>query len=389
MNRRRTIQVLLAAATPGVRAADASVDKQDLFVRGHGAYAYYRIPGVVVTSRGTILAYCEARLNSRHDWSTLDVLMRRSIDGGDTWSDPYRVSHVEGAKEENPAAVAVGYGRPYGPTYNNPVAVADREGTVHLLYCLEYMRCFYSRSDDDGETFSKPVEITSVFEEFRREFDWKALSTGPGHGLELRSGRLLVGVRLADAQGRSPLRHTAVATIYSDDGGASWRRGKIAARHSDRTVNPNEPVLVELRDGRVMMNVRNESAPKRRLVTVSPDGISDWSEPRFDPALLDSGVMASIVRVDERTLAFANPHSVEKRRNLTIKLSHDDGETWVSERALDPGPSAYCDLAASQDGTIFCLYERGDEGGGELYGRITLARFVPDWVREGPGPEGV
>ena len=201
----------------------------------------------------------------------------------------------------------------------------------------------------------------------------------------MRNGRLLAGIRLADAKGRSPLRHTAVATLYSDDGGKTWERGDIAIRHGERTVNPNEPVLVELSDGRVMMNVRNESAPKRRLVTVSPDGVSGWSEARFDPALWDSGVMASVVRVEDQTLVFANPHSEKERRNLSVKLSHDEGKTWDAERMLEPGPSAYCDLAALPDGTILCLYERGDEDGGELYGRITLARFRADWVREKPG----
>ena len=172
MRRRAAIQVLLAAGVAGGRAAAARApDKTDLFVRGTAGYAYYRIPGLVVTARGTILTYCEARLDSRHDWSTLDVVMRRSTDGGDTWNQPCKVSHVEGPKSENPTAVAAGYGQPYGPTYNNPVAITGRDGTVHLLYCLEYMRCFHARSQDDGKTFSKPVEITPVFERFRSEFD--------------------------------------------------------------------------------------------------------------------------------------------------------------------------------------------------------------------------
>lgn len=381
MNRRTAIRTLLAAGIAADRALAASPPrKTDLFVRGHGEYAYYRIPGIVVTASGTVLAYCEAR-RGRHDWSTLDVVMRRSVDGGDSWSEPYKVSHVDGEKGENPAAVAVGYGRPYGPTYNNPVAIAGRDGTVHLLFCLEYMRCFYARSDDDGVSFSPPVEVTPVFDGFRQDFDWKALSTGPGHGIQLKNGRLIVGVRLADAKGRSPLRHTAVATLFSDDGGANWQRGEISARHGESTTNPNEPVLVELADGRVMMNIRNESAPKRRLVTVSHDGAGNWSTPYFDDALWDSGVMASIIRVDDGTLAFANPHDLQKRRNLTIKLSSDEGANWPVERTLEPGPSAYCDMAVLPDGTMLCLYERGDERGDELYGRITLARFTKAWVQ--------
>lgn len=383
LTRRVAVQAMLAANLPLAQAqSPAAPDKTDLFVRGTGDYAYYRIPGVVVTNNGTVLAYCEARKHGPHDWNTLDVLTRRSVDGGNSWSKPYKVSHVSGPKSENPAAVAVGYGRPYGPTYNNPVAIADRDGTVHLLYCLEYMRCFYVRSEDDGVTFSSPVEITSIFEQFRSEFDWKALSVGPGHGIQLRDGRLVAGIRLADAKGRSPLRYTAVATIFSDDGGAAWHRGEIAARHGDRVINPNEPVLVELADGRVMMNIRNESEPKRRLVSISSNGAEGWSTPTFDDALWDSGVMASIIRVDNGTLGFANPHSVTKRHNLTIKLSADEGKSWYTERTLESGPSAYCDLTVLPDGTILCLYERGEGVGPQRYGRITMARFSKAWVTD-------
>lgn len=352
--------------------------KTDLFISGEGDYAFYRIPGIVVTAQGTILAYCEARRDSKHDWSTLDVLMRRSTDGGETWSEPYVVSNVPGPKEENPVGIAAGYGEPYGPTYNNPVAIADGDGTVHLLYCLEYMRCFYTRSEDDGLSFSEPVEITHVFERFRDEYDWKVLSTGPGHGIQLENGRLVVGIRLADAKGRSPLRYTAVSTIYSDDGGQSWRRGEIAIEHNEETLNPNEPIVVELNDGSVMMNVRNESAPKRRLVTISPDGATGWSEPYFDEALWDSGVMAAIVRVDENTIAFANPHVLKGRKNLSIKLSFDDGKTWPVDKVIEPGGSAYPDLAVLPAGTILCFYERRSEDGKEFYGRITLARISRD-----------
>jgi len=377
--------IALGFLSPDAKAA--TVDKQDLFTAGTGDYAFYRIPGIVVTAEGTILAYCEARRDNGRDWSTLDVLMRRSTDGGKTWSEPFVVSRVEGPKHENPAAVAVGYGKPYGPTYNNPTAIADRDGSVHLTYCLEYMRCFYSHSRDDGRTFSEAIELTAVLDRFRSEYDWKSVSTGPGHGIQLRNGRLLVGVRLADAKGRSPLRHTAVTTIYSDDGGDTWERGEIAIRHGETMVNPNEPIVVELSDGRVMMNVRNESKARRRLVTFSDDGATNWTEPYFDSALLDSGVMASIVGLPDGTIVFANPDSLADRSNLTVQASRDEGATWETKRTLEAGPSAYSDLAVRGDGTILCLYERGsdepgDESAKKVYGRITLAKFDKAWVYE-------
>jgi sialidase-1 len=367
-------------------AAAAPPEKIDLFISGQGGYAAYRIPGMVVTARGSVLVYCEARLNDRSDWSTMDILLRRSTDAGSTWEPPRRVVRVPNPEPENPVAVARKLGVPHGPTYNNPIAIADRSGAVHLLFCLEYLRCFYARSDDDGRTFSAPVEITGTFNRFRPGYEWKVLSVGPGHGIQLRNGRLLASVRLALGDGRTPLRPTVAATIFSDDSGRTWQPGELAIRNSEDTVNPNEPLLVELADGRVMMNVRNESKLQRRLVTTSPDGATRWSLPRFDPALLDSGVMASLVRFTQppaarkNRLLFANPHDLKARANLSIKLSYDEGATWPVNRTLEPGPSAYCDLAVLPDGRILCFYERGSTDGQQLYGRLTLARFDLAWL---------
>lgn len=370
-------------------AAAPMLEKVDLFEAGQGGYAFYRIPGVTVTAKGTVLAYCEARRTDRSDWSTMDVLLRRSTDGGKTWEPAQNISGVPGPKEKNPAARVQKLGRVDGFTYNNPIAIADRDGAVHVLFCLEYMRCFYRRSDDDGKTFSAPVEITATFDRFRPEYDWKVLSTGPGHGIQLRSGRLVATVRLSRAIGRNALRPTVATTIYSDDGGKSWARGEIAVPNTADWVNPNEPIIAELGDGRVMLNVRNEGKPKRRLVTTSPDGAKGWSTPRFDAALLDSGCMAGLVTVsrkatsDKSRLLFSNPHDVAARKNLSLKLSYDEGETWPVNQTLEEGLSAYSDVGVLPDGTMVCFYERGSPDGKELYGRLTVARFNLEWLTGG------
>ncbi len=380
------------AAAPAPAASQPSPpmqEKVDLFEAGQGGYAFYRIPGVVVTAKGTVLAYCEARRTDRSDWSTMDVLLRRSPDGAKTWEPPQVISGVTGPKEKNPAARGQKLGRDDGFTYNNPIAIADRSGAVHVLFCLEYLRCFYRRSDDDGKTFSAPVEITGTFDRFRPEYEWKVLSTGPGHGIQLRSGRLVATVRLSRAIGPNALRPTVATTIYSDDGGQTWQRGEIAVPNTADWVNPNEPIIAELGDGRVMLNVRNEGKPKRRLVTTSADGVTGWSTPRFDAALLDSGCMAGLVSVsrkssaDKSRLLFSNPHDVAARKNLSLKLSYDEGETWPVNQTLEEGPSAYSDVAVLPDGTMLCFYERGSRDGKELYGRLTLARFNLEWLTGG------
>lgn len=383
-------------------ASAHSVEKVDLFEAGQDGYSLYRIPGIVVTGSGTVLAYCEARKSQSGDWGPIDVLMRRSTDGGKTWLPRQKIVHIEGHLPINPLAAAQNLDKPGDNTVNNPVAIADHEsGAVHFLYCLEYMRCFYMRSDDEGATWTDPVEITKTFEDFRSDYDWKVLATGPSHGIQLthgsKKGRLVVPVWLSTGTGGHAHRPSVAATIYSDDHGQTWKRGEVAVPDTPEFVFPNETVVVQLENGNVMLNSRSESKRHRRLVTISPDGATNWSEPRFDPQLLEPICMAGIVRVREGVIAFSNPHNlsragrpaapgtVRERRNVSIKLSDNEGKTWIANRTLEAGFSGYSDLAALPDGTILCFYERGSTDGKSNYrtGRLTVARLTEDWVRDG------
>ena len=154
-------------------------------------------------------------------------------------------------------------------------------------------------------------------------------------------------------------------------------------------------MAVELTDGRVMLNIRNESRQHRRLVAFSKDGATQWTEPVFDPSLFEPVCMASMTRTvpqpGERgsRILFANPDSRQKsgagtnrsRESLSIKASDDDGRTWPVSRVLEPGVSGYSDMAVLPDGTILCLYERGGVGGDMFYSRyLTVARFPIQWV---------
>jgi sialidase-1 len=398
----RTVAILLVSGSFAV-GAQPLLEKIDLFEAGKGDYAMYRIPGIVVTAKGTALAYCEARKTGGSDWGTIDIMLRRSTDGGKTWQPRMKIADVPGPKEKNPVAIAKKVGKATDVTYNNPVAFADRDGLVHMLFCLEYMRCFYIRSDDDGVSWSAPVEITKTFEAFRPQYDWKAMATGPAHGIQLRSGRLLVPVWISTGTGGNAHRPSVTATIYSDDHGKSWKAGEIAVPDTEEWIFPNETVIVQLTDGRVMLNVRSESLAHRRLVTTSPDGATQWSKPRFDEALVEPICMGSIVRVSggERSgktrVAFANPNNLDReggkaavgksrdRKNLTIKLSYDEGQTWPVSKALEPGWSGYSDLAVLPGGTILCFYERGsrDNKSGTNTAALTVARLNLEWLTGG------
>src|SRR5262249_55878815 len=134
-------------------AAEPVLEKTNLFEAGKDGYALYRIPGIVVTAKGTLLAYCEARKGDRGDWGTIDIMLRRSNDGGKTWGARRKLVEPGDKVPKNPAAVKQKLGEPGEVTVNNPVAIVDRKsGVVHFLYCIEYARCYYMRSDDDGQT---------------------------------------------------------------------------------------------------------------------------------------------------------------------------------------------------------------------------------------------
>src|SRR5688572_15999473 len=160
------IAAFIALVALTTHAAEPFIEKIDLFVAGEGGYRLYHIPGIVVTAKGTVLAWCEARKKGS-DWDDIHILLLRSTDDGRTWSQPRDVAHVPGPKVKNPLALRLRNVEPGDVTYNNPVLTTNRDGTVHMLFCLEYMRCFYQRSTDDGQTWSAPAEITSTFEAFR------------------------------------------------------------------------------------------------------------------------------------------------------------------------------------------------------------------------------
>ena len=365
---------------PVVPAAEAAgtLLRHVLFQARAGGYHTYRIPGLAVTARGTILAHCEARRDTPWDYGPMDVLVRRSRDGGVTWTPPAVLIAGEG---DNVA---------------NTVMIPDRDtGGVHLLYCRAYKRCFYTHSQDDGVTFAPPVEITEVFEQYRQEYDWTLIATGPGHGLQLRSGRLLVPVWLSTSVDQRP---TLVSVIYSDDQGAHWQRGPVIVRDDDGQgiVNPMEAVAAELRDGRVLLNVRNASPAQRRAVSVSPDGVHDWAPFRFDPQLREPFCMASLCRLPEPdgALVWANPDNLTRsgqpgtenvggcdRKCVTMRLSDDEGLTWAHSRVLEPDWSGYSDLAAGPGPSICCLYESGciDNLMWDIAG-INFVRFDRSWL---------
>jgi sialidase-1 len=368
--------------------AAAPFHQQTLFDAGDDGRKLYRIPGIVVTHRGTVLAYAEGRRNTGGDWDTIDIVMRRAAGRSMNFSPLQVIAHVSGPIERNPIAIEHHQGKPDDVTYNNPVAIADRNGAVHFLFCVEYARVFYMRSDDDGKSFSTPVEITAALESLRPAYPWRVVATGPGHGIQLKNGRLLVPVWLALGSAASAHGSSSTATIYSDDDGKTWHAGEIAVPNTPEFPSPNETAAVQLADGEVMLNARVPSARNRRVIVTSPDGSSHWSPPRYQEDLPDPICAAGFLALAKpQVLLFSNPDNLTRadgkdqigkdRRNLTIHVSKDQGATWPIKKVIEPGRSAYSDLAALPDGTILCLYESAGKS-------IVLASFGLGWVNSSP-----
>jgi len=327
-----------------------------LFVSGQDGYHTYRIPALAVTTRGTVLAFCEGRRVGRGDSGDIDLLVKRSTDDGKTWSRQQVIWDDD------------------GNTCGNPCVVVDREtGAVWLLTTWnrgddhereiiagtseDTRRVFVILSGDDGLTWSKPQEITSAV----KQDDWTWYATGPGSGIQVQhgphKGRLVIPCDHIEAETKHYYSHV----IYSDDHGETWQLGGTTLQHK-----VNECETVELPGGRLMLNMRNyDRTKKNRQVTISDDGGLTWHEQRFDTTLIEPICQAAIERYrwsEEETasvILFSNPASQSNRVNMTLRASFDEGQTWAVSRTLHTGPSAYSDLAVLANGSIACLYEAG------------------------------
>ena len=339
-----------------------------LWESGKDGYDTYRIPALAVTTQGTLLAFCEGRKDLNSDSGNIDLLVKRSQDNGETWSEQRTVWDDGTNTCGNPSPVV---DQETGTiwllsTWNRG---DDREGQIVAQESKDTRRVFVMSSSDDGLTWTKPTEITASV----KKQDWPWYATGPGSGIQIEhgahAGRLVVACDHIEAETNRYYSHV----IFSDDHGKTWTLGGSSPKHQ-----VNECEVVELTGGRLMLNMRNYDRSKTsRQIAFSADGGNTWSDQGFDTTLIEPTCQASIQRYSwpgentENIILFANPASTE-RTNMTVRASFDDGGTWPLQRVLHTGPSAYSDLAVLAGGTVACLYERGKE---HAYEQIALARF--------------
>ncbi|MBQ8407632.1 MAG: exo-alpha-sialidase [Clostridia bacterium] len=296
--------------------------------RSAGEYTDFRIPGIVATDGGSLLRYCECR-RSGSDWADIDIKISRSEDFGNTW--------------ETVLLIKSG-----GCTLNNPVMLICGHKLI-FLYCKNYKEIWKCVSTDDGKSFGDAIRVD--FED-HVDFFFNAVAVGPGHGI-VHGQRLLIPIWFAcNQQDAKAHRPSFISTLYSDDGGESWKLGERIFENELR--NPSECALAITNEGEVLISIRHEGEIRTRALAKSADGISLWHDLRFEENLPDPICMGSMT--DRNGVIYhSNCDSVSERRNLTVKVSNDLFKSCRSILVSELG--GYSDIALLGD-KLCVLYEK-------------------------------
>lgn len=350
----------------------------DVFLGGNG-YPAFRIPALLRTQSGVLLAFAEGR-QSLNDHSQNDMVLRRSTDAGQTWN-ALQVLHDDGTNSlNNPCCVQI----ESGPNAGRVLLMYQRFPTGCHTNCVvpgltgnNICRSFLMHSDDDGLTWSPSVEITA---QVKRPTQARAVASGPGIGIQKRRaphvGRILFPFNQLDTSG-----HWWNYAVFSDDGGATWDYGTLV----DDTQTPgqgNEVQFVERSDGSVLLNSRSNGGTRHRKTAVSVDGGATFMPMSEDAKLNEPQVMASVLRFTDpldgyrNRIAYAGPNSQGSRSNGTVHLSYDDGATWTESKMIHVGFYAYSCLALADEHRLGLLYEASG------YSRIAFTAMTVEWLSD-------
>jgi sialidase-1 len=373
----------LCSFVTAIAALAAEPEFSDVFTAGEGNYKSIRIPSVVVSKRGTVLAFAEGRA-ARADQAANDIILKRSADRGKSWGALHLI-HEDGAH-----------------SLNNPTAVVEQDsGRVFLIYQripahlkeaskntqtsfegTNIYRNLLVWSDDDGATWTKPLDVTRAT---KRPTRATTIASGPGIGIQLTRGPHRS--RLIFPFNEGPYWQWNNFSVFSDDRGKTWKCGEnvpgafLPDPKLGERSQINEVQMVECSDGSIRLNSRQFSGAKVRKTSLSRDGGVTWSPVEDVSELRDPSCNASILRYSfddakgHGRIFYSGPDST-KRDTGTVHLSLDDGATWSVKRVLWPGSFAYSVLTKLPDGTVGCLFEADN------YVRIIFARFPLAWIEQ-------
>ena len=337
-----------------------------LFSGGDFNSVNWRIPSITTAADGSLVVMADARRDQPGDLPNhIDPVARRSADHGDTWSD---------------AVTVVDFGSTIGA---GDVAMLTDKNTGDIIAIFPSHEGFFQstvnnkqrtqlvRSTDNGITWSDPVEITDMV----NLPSWSGAFSSSGSMNQTSSGRIIHGMVVRP----DPNNNIDAYMVFSDDGGVTWD-----VKPNVVSTTGNESKVVELDNGDLMFNLRNGSG--LRQIAVSQDGGDTWGTPYLQPEMPEPGVNGDFIRYtsvldgfDKSRLLFSVASDPNSRRNMTIFLSYDEGQTWGTSKVINPGPAGYSALTVLVDGTIGCFYENGEHEAYQLY----FARFSLDWLSDG------
>jgi len=347
-----------------------------VFVGGQDGYACFRIPAMVTTTKGTVLAVADGRITNCHDIpNPLDLVLKRSTNNGKSWGPLQVIADYGKNTNDTETYAAYDLTNPVPRVAAGDAALSlDRSnGRVWVLYDNgayvrgkphnRALKLELRFSDDDGATWSPGIDLEAQNPGLRPEgADFMA---APGNGIQLlggpHAGRLIFAAYIWN----KPFFSTV---IYSDDHGKHWKRGGISAQGGGETQ------IAETAPGHLLVTIRNNTFPEKgvRFFNRSSDGGETWGKPFYEnanqPALPDPKCQASLLRVNENLLALANAADASSRVRMTLRLSKDGGETWPVSQVIYPGASAYSALSVLSNGDLGMLVEMDN------YQRICFVR---------------
>jgi sialidase-1 len=360
---------------PGILPAQSEIP---VFQGGKEGHATYRIPAIITLPNGDLLAFAEGRVKGSDDFGDVNLVMKRSLDGGHTWSPLNLLVDYDSLQAGNPAPVVdrLDPNHPQGVIFLFYNTGNQTEYDIRLNKGVREV--WLIKSYDLGKTWTSPTNITTQVHrpnnpEFNPEYrfaeDWRHYANTPGHAFQFQEGkykgRIFVAANHSKGDPMEDFREYQAHGFFTDDRGNSY-----GISESVDIPGSNESIAAELSESRMIMSIRNQSGDVRqRILAYSSDGGQTWDQTYFEPQLPDPVCQGSILNLGlsegKTILAHANAADEQERNYLTIKISYDEGKTWDHvipvDLSTDPKKrswTAYSDLVVLDASTLGILYER-------------------------------